>query len=47
MTTPVWDSIELDTVGELHFVGLFKLAGLLRTLGFSFEVPFLGFLPLF
>ena len=32
MTAPIWNSIELDTVGELHIVGLVKPLGLLCTL---------------
>ena len=46
MTAPVRNSIELNAVGELHLVGLFKLADLLRTLCFSFEVPCVLRLPL-
>ncbi len=39
MAAPVGNCVELDAVGELHFVGLLKLADLLCPLGFPFEVP--------
>ena len=38
MTAPIWHSIELNAVREFHLVCLVKLPGLLRALGFPFEV---------
>jgi hypothetical protein len=37
----------LDAVGELHLVGFFEVADLLRALGFLFEVPCVFLLPFF
>lgn len=38
MTAPIWHSIELNAVRELHLVCLVKLAALLCALGLPFKV---------